>query len=67
MKSYIKRSWLVILAYLSLAFGLVFNIGRPIHGDALIPLLLIYAALVLRDWNPQKRGGQVVKTKRISA
>jgi hypothetical protein len=62
MKQYIKRSWLVILGYVVFAIGLLLNLGRPIHGDVLIPLILIYSALVLRE-----RSGTSVQHRRTSA
>lgn len=68
MKRYLKSSWLVILAYIVFFAGIALNWNQPLHGDVLIPLPLIYFALVLRaDKNPKQRGGQVGKTKRISA
>ncbi len=49
MKSYIKRSWLVILGYVALIAGVLANFNAPLHGDVLIPLLLLYAAYLIRE------------------
>jgi hypothetical protein len=56
MREYIRKNWLVILGYAVFVIGIVLNLGKPIHGDALIPLIFIYAALVLREPNPKQRG-----------
>lgn len=49
MKSYIKRSWLVILGYAAFIVGVLANSNAPIHGDILIPLILLYAAYLIRE------------------
>ena len=50
MKRYIKRNWIVILGFLAFLFGIILQAGTgKIDGSVLIPLPLIYAALVLRE------------------
>jgi hypothetical protein len=49
MKQYIKHNWLVILGWLAFIIGLVLQAGiGKIDGSALIPLPLIYFAMLLR-------------------
>lgn len=49
MKQYIKQNWLVILGVLAFAIGVALQVGTgKVDGSVLIPLPLIYVALLLR-------------------
>ena len=61
MKSYIKRSWLVLLGYIVFAVGILISVNRPLHGDILIPLELLFFAYCLRQPTQKQRSENLVQ------
>ena len=56
MKRYIKRNWLVILGWFAFVIGLALQAGNgKVDGSVLIPLPLIYAAMLLRNSKEEGR------------